>query len=293
LGNAIFGADAIVMVQGRRQSYFERVVIRQPVHVMGSGSFAGLGGKVYHGRTKLMPLVVGGFQAINVTGAVEIRGFEIVGNPNQLPVLGDPGIIFENVAYGIIHQNLIHDVPYVGIEVHAIGSTSFVHIANNSVVNATAVGIYLSADGATPAGPTSFLSAIVESNTVIGSANGIAVGSLHFAAPGPVAFGNYIVRNNTVLGNDSGGIILNSFGATQSTVVVGGNVVQRNGAFEIGASTGNGSSLLLISDDTLSNTVQPVPGGKFFDSTNVGFGPQPQGFILINGINHPANTDLP
>jgi hypothetical protein len=299
-GALIFSDRAIVFVQGRPEAYTESVTISRAARFVGSGiGIPGAGGWVFHGRTHGMPLLSGGFRAYSVPGTVEITGFEIIGGGASLmpvyPNDAGSGIYLNNVERSFIQDNYVHNTSYIGIEVHATaGYSVFTHIANNRLESTGGSGIYVTSEGSASGSPTRLIG-ILENNSITDSGgDGMALVAANVASgPDRRAFAEYLVRGNSISGSAFRGLILTTFGSVQSTGTVSGNSVYLNADPQITAETGEGSTLFLNSAGTLSNSVIAPPGVLLFDSDHDGAGPDPAGSILINGLLHPANADLP
>ncbi len=237
MGNTVFGTNAIVLVQGRPASYAESVTITQGIKLYGSGSFPGLGGKFFKGRTDLMPTVAGGFFASNVPGTVQVSGFNITGGLVGTPasattiVSAGSGIFFENVTVGIITGNRVQPASgsTAGIWAEANAGSSYLRIEGNTVVGGgngigVQVGNSASASGditgnyvtATPNGAGISVSILdnatgqftLSQNRVIDTLGGIAVITMNdamgdFTLTGNIVTGTFMMQGMSLLAYDN------------------------------------------------------------------------------------------
>lgn len=312
-GNATFGNDAIVIVEGRPKVYVESVIITQGVRLYGSGTFPGLGGKVLHGRTELRPHVSGGFVAQSVPATVGIVGFEITEGfaggvtTGPLSSLSGVGITLQNVARGVIAQNYLHaaSTTAANIIVESIGAGNVSEVlVRDNVVNDNGGGVVLRADflghmngrvennritgcglfvatGGASSGTGQFT---ISGNTITGSPGGLLVGS--FLGNGAT----FAVTSNYLVGNSVGLTVAGTIGGT-ANVFVSGNTIAFSTFQQIYAQEDVGGTVNFISSGAWSNTVIESPGDP--DPLYLPFSGDEGGFILINGIFHPANLVLP
>jgi hypothetical protein len=321
-GNSAFGDSAIVMVQGRPDPYVGNVTITQGVRLFGSGSFFGLGGKAFHGRTNLQPHLSGGFVAQHISSTVGITGFEITRGLTGAPggpvsLLGQPlanvGILFENVAHGVITRNHIHGIARgVHVESHGAGSRNEVLVSGN-VISGNGDGIMLAV------GHLGHLDGRVENNLISENTFGIFMFTGAAQTPTVLPFGGsgrFIVYGNTITGNLSGVevaailgsdakvslisnvITLNHLGLQavgsngDAEIFLSDNIISFNSLHQIFTnSVSPDGSLNFISTGALSNTVLETPGNpnRRYEAGS----PMVGGSILINGHLHPAGSSLP
>jgi hypothetical protein len=226
LGNLAFGNSAVVFVQGQPKSYTESVTISQGARLFGSGSFPALGGKVFHGRTNLMPTVSGGFYAQNVPSTVQVTGFTIrdglVGTPDSAVGVSSEGaaIFFEDVLHGIITKNHVSpskvEVMDIYVETNS-GSSQFL-ISDNTVDGM----IHLIARG------SANVTAEVSRNIATGKSFGSAIAIL----AGGNAVGNFMVTGNIASGL-SGGMYLTTVENASAVFTVADNHVAGSGMWGV------------------------------------------------------------
>lgn len=321
LGNMAFGENAIVFVQGRAKAYAENVLISQGSRLFGSGSFVGMNGVAFHGRTRMMPHVSGGFVAQNIKGTVGVSGFEITSGFAGSIISGNVvspssvGISMQNVSNVIISGNYVHDLGGIiySILVESVGAGQVSNaVVRNNTVRGQADGISLYAK------ELGHLDGLVENNVVSGAMfNGIIAGGTPNTAFGDGGTGTFTIRGNTVFGNGIGIQVASDTAASVATfyvtsnhisgndngfrahtglggtanVILSDNQIVFNSGHQIFGREDGGDTLNFIHAGTLSNTVLESPGSP--DFLYDAFSGNEGGFININGILHPAGLDLP
>jgi hypothetical protein len=295
LGNTIFGTNAIVLVQGRPASYVESVTITDGVRLFGSGGFPGFGGHFFHGRTRMMPLVSGGFIAQNVPGRIEITGFDISGGlvsdvqTTVGAVAGGYGIFFENVGQAIIERNHLHGLiggAGIFVEVNT-GHATDVRITDN-LIHSNDGGIGMIVSG-------SSLTAQVVGNSIINNGSGGMGVTLMGGSSGSLFMASNVISGNGFNVGAGPGLALAADGPTTFFVTLSGNVISFNDGDQMSAHVFNGATLNFIGAGTEQNFLTEFPGDthRLYDvSMGIGTGFR-NGFIFINGTLHPANLDLP
>jgi hypothetical protein len=206
------------------------VIISQGVRLVGSGyGIQGLGGRVFHGRTTIMPRVNGGFLAQDITGRVSIAGFEIYGglvSPGTVGLMAGPitgnGIVFSNVAEGAILGNVIHDVGWYGILVATdADNQSFVEVKGNHVSRAP-VGIRLEASD------DSHLGAVVQGNTLKDFVTSVLYSAGIEMVTRDDSSGDFDVIGNAVFNADAFGLVSEAQDTSEIHARFIGNLVVNN-----------------------------------------------------------------
>ena len=285
LGNSSYGNSAVVFVQGRPQAYGESVLISSGVRLFGSGNFPALGGEVFHGRTRLMPLVNGGFYAKDIASTVQITGFDIRGGlASGFPDLG-PGVIvegsgiaFENVAYGIATRNVIR--PYYtgkgnnafGIAVRTSQGASH-YLLDQNVIIGGGTGIYVWGEGQSRVSAELTGNFVTDSRSgsgitmqVLGNSVGQFVADSNIvmnsvwgmtAYTGDNARGTFTFSNNEVSSNAMGGMELLSYDSSRASYELISNTVTGSfihGMFLMAADPGTRVTAFLSDNHIMFNT---------------------------------------
>jgi hypothetical protein len=264
--------------------------------------------------------VIGTLSHLSVKGMEISVGSNIAVPPsfNDVNTLGS-GILAFDVDDFIATNNNVHDVVNYGI-IHRMsalsdGRTVSGQISNNVTENTGRAGIHMTliADSTNITYALSLLNNSVDAaSSAPGTASGIFVSS---SGVGGAIAGT--VQGNTVA-NSLAGIIFNNAGSSSQTIdvigntvtanlnrgmgftqngtsmgnyTVSNNVISLNGADQISSSVGIDASLNFVNlSGTLTNLVTEPLGSLFSlyrTSNNI------NGTILINGITHPGNTNLP
>lgn len=256
VGNVLFGDRATVFVQGRSEAYNERVQISQGIRLIGSGVGLPLrNGSRFHGRTRVMPSIDGGIFAENISGLVEINGFNISSFLAAPSSFYFAAVSLTNVSQGIIANNEFRG-PDIGASVQVSGTNVSEMIVANNTFHDGFIGIEL----------------LTRDN----------------------ARGDFTLIGNTIRDNRIGGLVILAYDASTSQVTPSGNSILYNGpgVFPVGQIGVFGSGVHFRHVGTLSNTVLEVPGDPDSLYDTPGVVNLPTGFIFINGFLHPANFDL-
>jgi hypothetical protein len=299
LGNMAFGDNAIVFVQGRPVPYTEIVTISQGVRLIGSSVGLPLrNGARFHGRTHTMPLVDGGFTAVNIPGLVEINGFSIrPGTDNAL--FSHASVFFENVSRGIIANNVFRlpglaIVPSLFIGVNTFGNNvSQMLIANNTFPSESAFGGMIGLQMVTS--DAASLTAVIAGNTIGRSYIGIHLFTEDNARS------DFTIVGNTITNAAFPGLDIDAVGNAVTNITLSGNTFTFNSELnslvdlfpQIGAEASNSAVINFIGTGTQSNTVIKIPGDTDPLYEAATSGGTITGSILINGLLHPAALDLP
>jgi len=268
---SLYEDHGTVFVQGRSSGYQEGVAISHGVQLYGSGYglpvTSALGGAfAFQGRTTTTPLVIGGFLAHDIASPVRIAGFDLTGSLTSgwISASGrsaaETSIFLENVYHAIVDHNNVYGSASstAGIYVETNGNhQSTVLISQNNIHD-------------NPGQPTLGLQGVVL------VANNASVLNAKLTA-------------NTIARNGNYGAVLATFDSATINATLSGNTISFNSSDQI-VGLNFGTALNFISAGTLSNAVlEPSGASSLYKSYSAG----PTGFIFINGVHEPADSDLP